>query len=362
MEKLSRGSYKAKNIIAFIGISSSILLYLLNYNSGIFALIVADTMRSKLTAYNNFPNGPTNRTAPFGTIPVEKQTRSEQIALIKPTFTAAAYNHAFYKFYDSYDNKVLYAIKSEKNVTRDLNLLTGKIPISNEAYGYEVLNITSHIRQLLPSANVTVITDGDVSEGKIFKKNCLSDPCNYYNTLILGHQEYVTQQEYDNLKKFVADGGTVVLLDGNFFYAEVKYNKAAQTVTLVKGHGWAFNGISAFPSVFERWDKETSIWAGSNFYYWGGIHSNMIFTNIPFSYTHFEEQYVTNPKVKIFWNYGAVYPGYKLDGYPKPTIVVYELNYQKGKVICFSIFSDRVISNYKFLTFFDAIFLKHALA
>ena len=88
----------------------------------------------------------------------------------------------------------------------------------------------------------------------------------------------------------------------------------------------------------------------------------MIFTNIPFNYTHFEEQYITNPKVKILLNYGAVYPDYKRDGYPKPTIAAYELNYQKGKVISFSIFSDHVIPNYKFLTFFDAILLKHALA
>jgi hypothetical protein len=31
---------------------------------------------------------------------------------------------------------------------------------------------------------------------------------NACDVLILGHQEYVTQQEYDNLKWFVADRGT----------------------------------------------------------------------------------------------------------------------------------------------------------
>ena len=42
---------------------------------------------------------------------------------------------------------------------------------------------------------------------------------NKYDILIIGHQEYVTQQEYDNLKQFVAGGGTMIVLDGNIFYA-----------------------------------------------------------------------------------------------------------------------------------------------
>jgi len=40
-----------------------------------------------------------------------------------------------------------------------------------------------------------------------------------------------------------------MLLDGNVFYAEVKYDKSNQTVTLVKGHWWAFNGKSAWNSM-----------------------------------------------------------------------------------------------------------------
>jgi hypothetical protein len=77
-----------------------------------------------------------------------------------------------------------------------------------------------------------------------------------YDIIILGHQEYVTQKEYDNLKKFVSDGGTMIILDGNVFYAEVKYDIKAQAVTLVQGHWWAFNGKSAWKSVGERWRNE----------------------------------------------------------------------------------------------------------
>ena len=35
---------------------------------------------------------------------------------------------------------------------------------------------------------------------------------NAYDIIILGHQEYLTQQEYDNLRHFVANGGTMIIL------------------------------------------------------------------------------------------------------------------------------------------------------
>ena len=83
--------------------------------------------------------------------------------------------------------------------------------------------------------------------------------------MILGHQEYVTQKEYDNLKKFVTNGGILFLMDGNTFYAEVKYDNKTKTVSLAKGHSWEFNGKSAWGSIGERWAKETSEWVGSNY-------------------------------------------------------------------------------------------------
>ena len=72
--------------------------------------------------------------------------------------------------------------------------------------------------------------------GFMFTKN----GSNAFDLIILGHQEYVTQKEYDNLKRFVANGGTMLILDGNVFYAEVKYDHVKDIVSLVK-HYWAFN-------------------------------------------------------------------------------------------------------------------------
>ena len=150
-----------------------------------------------------------------------------------------------------------------------------------------------------------------------------------------------TQQEYTNLKTFVSNGGTMILLDGNVFYAQVGYDRSTQMITLLKGHGWAFNGKSAWKSVSERWRKETSQWVGSNYR------------------RHREEQYITNPNDTIFLNYNASV----LNLNPKivknatsthaDMIATYELSYKKGKVIGLGIYSDGVIDNRYFLVFLD---------
>src|SRR5215475_3817687 len=45
-----------------------------------------------------------------------------KIAVVMPTFTAAAYNDAFYVFYKKYDN-----VSRGVNITKDLNLLSSKV-------------------------------------------------------------------------------------------------------------------------------------------------------------------------------------------------------------------------------------------
>ena len=158
--------------------------------------------------------------------------------------------------------------------------------------------LIKNIKWLTSQPNITLLTDADVDNGAIFEKNKVSgndivsiknssnDSNNYinaYDVIILGHQEYVTQKEYDNLRQFVKSGGTMIILDGNVFYAEVKFDKNTQTIILVKGHGWAFNGKSAWRSVGERWAKETSEWVGSNYLCYS---CNIRFTNDPFEYRH----------------------------------------------------------------------------
>jgi hypothetical protein len=289
-----------------------------------------------------------------------------KIALINPSFTSAAYNNSYYNFYEKYANT-----PSRVNVTSDPNLLSSGVSSNQKELSSAsgMVYLLKNIKWLTSQSNITLLTDANVDNGNIFNKNNnsssnLSDvsnsssrnsSSNAYDLIILGHQEYVTQQEYDNLKHFVSNGGTMIILDGNVFYTEVKYDKNTHTVTLVKGHSWAFNGKSAWRSVGERWAKETSEWVGSNYLCYS---CDIRFTNNPFEYRHHEEQYITNPHDIILMNYNA-----SLSNYPlpiRPVIATYELNYQKGKVISLGIYSEDIIGNGRFDRYFDSLLLQYA--
>ena len=270
------------------------------------------------------------------------------IALIKPTFTAAAYDKSFYNFYFIYSSLPRHA---QKNITSDLNLLssdeTNQTTGSSSAFSIDYL--AQHLNT--SNSNIQVLTDTDADNvNSLFFNN----GTNKYDIIILGHQEYVTQQEYDNLKYFVSNGGTLVLMDGNVFIAEVKYDRNAHTITLVKGHGWAYNGKSAWKSVRERWKNETSQWIGSNSFCFSCY---VTFANDPFQYRHHEEQYLTNPNDIVLLNYHA---SASIKQIVHPLIATYELNYQKGKVVALGIYSDDIIANPKFHKYFDSLLVKYA--
>jgi hypothetical protein len=292
-------------------------------------------------------------------VPTEKGPR---IALIKPSFTAAAYANGFYKFYNLYNNTPV-----GKNVTTDLNLLS--VPVNASSYPslpyvFSMLKLLKDIKSVSPDSNITIYDDAAADNGFMFTKN----GSNAFDLLILGHQEYVTQKEYDNLKRFVADGGTMLILDGNVFYAEVKYDPIKDTVSLVKGHYWAFNGRTAWKSVAERWKNETLQWVGSNYLCFQCVRS---FQNDPFGYKPHEEQYLDNPHDVVLFNYNASIPKTyfpvestsTLQGQvtAKPIIATYELNYKKGRVITLGIYSDDVVNNNKFDNYFEKLLLKQGI-
>jgi hypothetical protein len=286
------------------------------------------------------------------TIPSQLKS-GDKIALVMPTFTAAAYNfdkyHSFYAFYKKY-------AKTDANefVTTDLDLLTEKVPSLREAlfkYKYNGLEILANrISSSSPNIETTFLTDTDVHNGLVFDNSHQ----NIYDVIILGHQEYVTKAEYYNFKKFVENGGILILLNANMLYAEVAYNPIDEEITLVQGHSWAFDGEKAWPSVSERWKTETSEWVGSNFFECGK-GCPIDFKNNPFSYVQREEQNITNPNVNILLDYEA-------QSKYNVRVAAYELEYGKGKVISFGIFGDDIINNKEFLRFFDEMFFSHVSA
>lgn len=286
------------------------------------------------------------------------------IGFVVPTFTAAAYNNAFYVFFEKYSKA-----PSGLNITDNLNLLTShldvpKSPIrdADAASSRAIQYFVKHTALLLPNYNVDVLTDMDVDKGLVFDNGLLNiNNTNKYEALVLGHNEYVTQREYDNIKHFVANGGLLILLDSNTFYAEVGYDNFTNTITLIKGHAWAFNGKSAWKSVAERWKDETSTWIGSNTLCYS---CQTTFVNNPFGYVHREEQYITNPNAKLLLNYN-ISAIFNNGNYRNVTFIhsfssgVYELNYGLGKVISFSVYTDDLIFNRKFIAFFDKMLLNN---
>jgi biopolymer transport protein ExbD len=274
------------------------------------------------------------------------------IALIAPTFTAAAYDdNSFYTFYKLYNKTPVGA-----NITSNLGLLSRNITNRDILRASVVmLELVDNLKLINPNSHITILTDADVDNGSLFNNSNYNN--NIYDVAVLGHQEYVTQQEYDNLKKFVTNGGTMMLLDGNVFFAEVKYNAHTKTESLVKGHWWAFNGKSAWHSVGERWAQETSQWVGSNYLCYRCVSA---FGNDPFEYIPHEEQYISNHNDSILLDYDAVIKSkIKIDN-KQPMIATYELKYQKGKVVALGIFSDDVIDNATFNKFFDRLLTKYA--
>ncbi len=273
-----------------------------------------------------------------------------KIAFVMPTFTMAAYDNykddSFYTFYKKYA-----FINENEFVTTDLHLLSANVPNMTEGFLYSRADgleyLENRISSLSQNIETSFLTDQNVHNGLVFDDNHQ----NLYDVIILGHQEYVTEEEYHNFKKFVENGGILILLNSNIFYAEVDYNPIDEEINLVQGHSWAFDGEKAWISVLERWKTETSRWVGSNFFNCGqGCYID--FKNNPFSYVQHEEQYITNPNVNILIDYEA-------QSIYNILVAAYELEYEKGKVISFGIFGDDIIHNKEFLRFFDELFFSH---
>lgn len=263
------------------------------------------------------------------------------IAFVLPTFTMAAYDNSFYNFFRLHSD-----IKKDEFVSTNIDLLSNTVPTGMAAMNNHKSNglhkLKDHLSSLLPLSNFEFLDDKMVHDGMIFGSQ---QQQNIYDIIILSHSEYVTQQEYTNLKRFVQNGGILFLLDSNTFYAEIEYDKVNNEITFIKGHYWGSDGEKAWRDVKERWAEETTEWVGSNF----GCSSCIInFDNNPFSYGHHEENYITNPNVKILLDYQAKSEFDYL-------IAAHELPFGKGKVIGLGIFGTDVVHNDNFLKFVDTI-------
>ena len=89
-----------------------------------------------------------------------------KIALVIPTFTAAAYDRSFYLFYNKYIN-----VTSGVNITTDLNLLSSKVTEepSSSASGFAMLYLLGNLKWISPESHIGFLADQDIDRGSIFQ-------------------------------------------------------------------------------------------------------------------------------------------------------------------------------------------------
>jgi hypothetical protein len=287
------------------------------------------------------------------------------IVFIRPVFTAAAYDgyptKSFYGFYAKYSNVPVTTL-----VRTDLNLLNTTVDKDNWGQswglGYYLQSLAPREPDLFKS--VTVLTDIDVSDGNLFYS---TNGTRRFDVAVLGFSEYVTTSEYQNYKHFVETGGGLLFLDACTFYAEVSYNRAANKVSLVKGHGWEFNGTAAWKGTLHRWPTENTNWIGSNFalfhsegYKMNGalantthplsvmLRNNFGSTLFFTSYVGHEENAITNSSTKTiaYWDVSGPKKTANL------TVAMYEHEYRKGVVIHTGIFGSDLLPKDPQIQFF----------
>jgi hypothetical protein len=293
------------------------------------------------------------------------------IALVDPTFTETAYSdNAFYTFYQKHQ----YVLPGQ-NIVDGVEMLTASIPQAAYFRPESVININNltifspadpdnepiitlgnHLQNLMPDYTISVIRDEDIHNGYIFVTG-QDNSQNAYDMLIVFHDEYVTQEMYNNYKRFVSNGGNILFMNGNVLFAEVKYNQENNTISLIRGHGWEFDGKSAKRGIEERWFNENKEFVGSNFLL-AHIDDNITFRNNPFNYTHFEENFVNNDKAKILIDYGVILP--HGNHFPGSKVATYELDHNPGgKIIMIGLFGQKLIHNTEFLNFLDSMILNN---
>lgn len=286
-----------------------------------------------------------------------------RVAFVKPTFTLTPYYNygsSFYAFYAKYGS-------ATGAITTDLDWLSTKVTaswsspsVNEEKPLYDFL--TSQVAAgcgLVMGQNLKTIDDVAVNGGALFNGSVRA-----FDVVILGHEEYVTAGEYQQFKQFVREGGRIVEMSGNTFWAEVNYSAGVET--FVVGHGFQFNGTAAWRTNAEPFDVDAESWFGSAFAsgtfpvrgaYLNGTaligsdlaaayNTTSAFTDM--SYPHDEQNFLANFKdteVIARWYdvVNASSGGGTIIQFPPIPIDAYIHYYGNGSVLCFCAFGENII-------------------
>jgi hypothetical protein len=282
--------------------------------------------------------------------------RNMSVAVIKPVFTSTPYSEyptgSFYAFYKKY-------VQATGNITTDLGWLTTSVKLGMGYQGgwghtfplYQFLSSSAAKNcGLVMGKNLEVISDINVTQGALFNP----DGSRRFDALVIGHTEYVTQTEYDQLRLFVAAGGRLVAMSSNMFYGRVTYDPVTMLETFRAGHGgYGFNGVTAWHNKTVSFARNTSEWTGSSyccfhrFTYSGGVAnaSNTVGAALKQyyggildpTYTTHEENAVTN-----FTRTSVVATFHSQAGL---IVAAYIHRYVKGSVFCLCVFGEDSINS-----------------
>ncbi len=139
---------------------------------------------------------------------------NDSTVVIYPVFTSAAYHEpGFYTYYDGNCNKSCITDLSFENVEI-------------------TYNSSGNTAQILHAVGYEFITDIDVDQNPKILQN--------YDTVILLHNEYVTQKEFNA----ITNHPNLIFLSPNALYAEIEVNYDNNTMTLIRGHQYPDSSIA----------------------------------------------------------------------------------------------------------------------
>lgn len=155
----------------------------------------------------------------------------QNTVVIYPIFTSSAYKSP--GFYDYYNKRC-----DEKCLTTKIDVSLGS---TSSGVGIQVLALLGYeiVNDLYVDKNPEKLKD--------------------YDKVIVLHNEYITKTEFDA----ITSHPKVMYLYPNANYAEVEVDYEAETITLIRGHG--YQGVdNAFEWEFDNtpleWDKECKNW------------------------------------------------------------------------------------------------------
>ena len=152
----------------------------------------------------------------------EKLKPNKNTIVIYPIFTSAAYSdNGFYDYYSGDCNESCLI----------------DISFENPEFTYDSSGITTQILHIL---GYDFITDIDVDKNPKILQN--------YETVILLHNEYVTQKMFDAITAHT----NLIFLSPNALYAEIEVNYDNNTIELIRGHDYPSGVSNAFGYEIEE--------------------------------------------------------------------------------------------------------------